>query len=110
MSPCATLLALSLGLSAALLACTPTPSPAPRDAPGTTRITGALLEKFDGPPYSYLLLKTDTGEVWAAVPVAYVNKEKPVTVLNGVALKHYSVGTTGRRFEVVYFGTLSHTQ
>jgi hypothetical protein len=103
----AAVLALSLGLSLALLACTPAPQPAARDAPGTTRITGTLLEKLDGPPYSYLRLKTEAGEIWAAVPVAYVDKEKPVTVLNGVALKNYSVGSTGRRFDVVYFGVLA---
>jgi hypothetical protein len=106
-SRCAALLALALGLSQAISACTPSPQPAPRDAPGTNRITGSLLEKFDGPPYSYLRLKTETGEVWAAVPVAYVDKEKPVTVLNAVALKNYSVGSTGRRFDVIYFGILA---
>lgn len=106
----ASLFVLALGLSQALVGCTQPPSPAPRDAPGTTRISGTLLEKFDGPPYSYLLLKTDTGEVWAAVPVAYVDKEKPVTVLNGVVLKNYSLGSTGRRLDVVYFGTLSQSR
>ena len=101
--------ALTLGVSLALLACSPSPQPAPRAAPGTTRITGALLEKFDGPPYSYLRLKTEAGELWAAVPVAFVDGEKPVTVLNAVALKNYSVGSTGRRFDVIYFGVLQPT-
>ena len=102
------LIAIALSLGQALSACTPSPQPPPRDAPGTTRIAGTLLEKLDGPPYSYLRLNTDAGEVWAAVPVAYVDQGKPVTVLNAVALKNYSVGSTGRRFDVIYFGVLAH--
>jgi len=106
MTRSATLLALALGLSPVLLACAPSPEPAPRPATNTTRLTGTLLEKLDGPPYSYLRLKTETGEVWAAVPVTAVDEKKPVTVLNGVALKNYAASQLGRRFDVVYFGTL----
>ena len=31
----------------------------------TLRVTGTVLEQVDGPPYSYLRIKTDAGEVWA---------------------------------------------
>jgi hypothetical protein len=99
-------------MAAAILtvACSSPPPPAPHGAPGTSRLTGTLLEKLDSPPYSYLRLKTETGQVWVAVPVAHVDKEKPVTVLNGVAFKNYTVGSTGRRLDVVYFGVLAQSQ
>ena len=96
------------GMAAAIsmMACSQQASPTSGDSSSSPRISGWLLEKLDHPPYSYLRLKTDTAELWAAVPVAHVDREQPVTVLNAVALKNYSVGSTGRRFDVIYFGVL----
>jgi hypothetical protein len=101
----AAILALVLGFSLAILACTDAPRPASTTATGA-RLTGTLLEKLDGPPYSYLRLRTATGEVWAAVPVTAVDPDRPVTVLNPVAIKNYTSPHLGRRLDVVYFGTL----
>jgi hypothetical protein len=51
-----------------LLACSKPSTPAPTTVTGTnTTITGTVVERLDGPPYSYLSLRTDKGEVWAAV-------------------------------------------
>jgi hypothetical protein len=94
----------------ALTACAPSSESGPREAASSTRLSGTLLEKLDAPPYSYLRLKTKTGEIWAAVPVTFVDKDRPITVLNGAALKNYSAGPIGRRFEVVYFGTLEQAR
>jgi len=101
----AAVLALALALSQAILACTDAPRPASTPAAGA-RLTGTLVEKIDGPPYSYLRLRTASGEVWAAVPVAAVDPDKPVTVLNPVSIKNYTTPQLGRRLDVVYFGTL----
>jgi hypothetical protein len=101
----AAIVALVLVLSLAILACTDAPSPASTPAAGA-RLTGTLLEKLDGPPYSYLRLRTATGEVWAAVPVTAVDPDKPVTVLDPVSIKDYTSPQLGRRLDVVYFGTL----
>lgn len=98
-------------MSSFLAACSEAATPGPATiADRNNTITGTLLEKLDRPPYSYLRLRTETGEIWAAVPVAFVAKDKPVTVLNGVALKNYSAGPLGRRFDVVYFGTLEQAR
>ena len=100
-------LAILVSVGQALTACTQPPAPAARVAPSAARLTGTLVEKFDHPPYSYLRLKTEVGEAWVAVPVGLVDPEKPVTVVNGVAVRNYSVGGGGRRFEVITFGVLA---
>jgi hypothetical protein len=88
------------------VACTDS-APSPRSTKNTTHITGTLLEKLDGPPYSYLRIKTDKGEVWAAVPITgSIDASKPVTVVNGVQLKGFEAKPLGKRFDVVVFGTL----
>jgi hypothetical protein len=101
-----TIVILVIGASQALTACTQPPAPTARVAPSAARLTGKLVEKFDHPPYSYLRLKTEAGQAWVAVPVGFVDPEKPVTVVNGVAVKNYSVGSGGRRFEVITFGVV----
>lgn len=101
----AAIVALALFLSQAILACTDAPRPTSTTGMGA-RLTGTLLEKVDGPPYSYLRLRTATGEVWAAVPVTAVDPAKPVTVLNPVSIRNYTSPQLGRRLDVVYFGTL----
>ena len=98
--------ASAMWLGLLLPACSPPSPPAARVAPSAARLTGTLVEKFDHPPYSYLRLKTEVGEAWVAVPVGFVDPEKPVTVVNGVAVRNYSVGGGGRRFEVITFGVL----
>src|SRR6266550_2241789 len=71
----------------------------------TLKVTGTVMERLDGPPYTFLRIKTNVGERWAAVPIANVAKDSAVTIVNGVVLKDFETGVQGRRFDVV-FGTL----
>jgi hypothetical protein len=80
-------------------------SRAPEGGSKTLTVSGRVLEQVDGPPYTYLRLKTKTGETWAAVPLANVGKDSTVTITNAVLLKDFDTGLQGRRFDVV-FGTL----
>jgi hypothetical protein len=67
-----------------------------------------LVEFLDHPPYSLLRLKTDSGEVWTAVPLAGIptqSKAKPTTVANGVKVRNFDTGS-GHRLDEVVFGTL----
>ncbi len=93
------------GATFGFAACTQPSQPASRAVSSTTRITGTILETLDGPPYTYLRIKTEAGEVWAAVPITSVGRNRPVTVVNGVLLRDFDTGVLGRRFDVV-FGTL----
>jgi len=74
-------------------------------APNALKVTGTVIERLDGPPYTFLRIKTNAGERWAAVPIADVAKDSAVTIANGVLLKDFETGVQGRRFDVV-FGTL----
>lgn len=67
----------------------------------SVQVTGTVLEAVDGPPYTYLRMKTDTGEVWAMVPATSVGRNERVTVSQGVLLKDFDTGLPGRRFDVV---------
>lgn len=83
-----------------------TNEPAPREPTAGIRVEGDVLEQIDGPPYSYLRILTDEGEVWAAVPVTRMAGRNRATVVNGVVLRQYQARAIGRRFEAVVFGTL----
>jgi starvation-inducible outer membrane lipoprotein len=90
---------VSLVAAASLLsACSRAPEGRARK---TLKLTGTVVEQVDGPPYSYLRLETDAGEVWAMVPTASVATNERVTVYDGVLLKDFDTGLPGRRFDVV---------
>lgn len=73
--------------------------------PNSLKVAGTVIERLDGPPYTFLRIKTNAGERWAAVPTANVAKDSAVTIVNGVLLRDFETGLQGRRFDVV-FGTL----
>jgi hypothetical protein len=87
-----------------LLACTSSTAPPPT-GPNAT-ITGTVVERVDGAPYSFLRLETDKGQVWVAVPMAEVPKKSKVTVKNGAVLKSFESKQAGRKFDAVVFGVL----
>jgi hypothetical protein len=94
-----------LALAVVSTACTSEPST--REPTSAVRITGDVLEQLDAPPYSFLRLRTDKGDVWTAVPIVAAPPGKKVTVANGVTLKRYEARSIGRRFDAVVFGTLA---
>ena len=98
------ILALLAGLANA---CSKPSPPAPTTVAATnTALTGTVVERLDGAPYSYLRLATEKGEVWAAVPMDAVSTGKKVTIRHGAALKSFQAPRLGRRFDLVVFGTL----
>lgn len=79
-------------------------------SPGQVLLTGPVLEQLDAPPYTYLRLKTATGEVWATVPITSVlDREKPVTIRSSGAFKNFYASPAQRRFELLHIGTLVPT-
>jgi hypothetical protein len=75
-------------------------------APPSVRVEGKLLEKIDAPPYTYLKLKGDKGEVWAAVPKADVKVGDSVTVVDAMPMEKFESKTLKRTFDSIYFGNL----
>ena len=91
----------------ALPGCSPSPQPAAPALPGQVLLTGPVLEQLDAPPYTYLRVKTATGEVWAAVPITgAIDREKPITIRSSGAFKNFYASPAARRFEVLHVGTL----
>jgi hypothetical protein len=88
----------------AFVACTSPTAPLPT-GPNAT-VTGTVVERVDGPPYSFLRLRTDKGDLWVAVPMADVKKRDKVTVKNGAVLKNFESKQAGRKFEAVVFGVM----
>jgi hypothetical protein len=80
---------------------------APLAVSGTnSTITGTVVERVDGPPYTFLRLETDRGQVWVAVPMAEVPRKSRLTVKNGAVLKNFESKQAGRNFEAVVFGVM----
>jgi hypothetical protein len=69
-------------------------------------IKGKIVERLDAEPYSYLKLKTDSGEVWAAVPKSDKGVGADVVVGGAMPMNDFESKTLKRKFELVYFGTL----
>jgi hypothetical protein len=101
----------------AAVACTKTKEPekqplgqAPAMAAASTdanTINGAVLEQLPASPYVYLKLKTDKGEVWAAVPETKIAVGDKVTIYNALAMGKFESKTLKRTFDEVYFGNLT---
>ncbi len=94
-------------LALTLLSCT-SPTAPPPTGPNAT-ITGTVLERVDGAPYSFLRLETDRGDVWVAVPMTDVPRKSKVTVKNGATVKNFDSKQAGRRFDAVVFGVLERS-
>lgn len=69
-------------------------------------LTGTLLEQIDAEPYSYLRLKTASGDVWAAVNQTPLAIGTPVTVSNVMLMEQFESKSLKRTFERIYFGAL----
>ncbi len=87
-----------------LLSCT-SPAAPPLPGPNAT-VTGTVVERADGAPYSFLKLETEKGMTWVAVPMADVPKKAKVTVKNGAVLKNFESKQAGRKFDAVVFGVM----
>jgi hypothetical protein len=77
----------------------------PAQSAGGT-LKGEVLETRNVDSYTYLRLKTSTGETWAAVPTATVKKGAQVTLANTMEMENFESKTLKRKFDKIVFGTL----
>lgn len=82
----------------------PTPKPVPAAAAPAAELKGTVQEKLDAANYTYLRLKTATGEVWAAVPATALAVGTEVVVSNPMPMEGFESKTLQRKFDVVMFG------
>lgn len=70
-------------------------------------LSGKVLEKVDVSQYSYLRLATASGETWAAVQRSETKVGEEVGVANAFPMQGFESKELGRKFDVVYFGSLA---
>ena len=97
---------LALFGAAALAAAFLSPASQAQAPPSEGTVTGTVLETMDASNYTYMKLKTASGEVWAAVNKASVKKGQKVTVVNAVPMDGFQSETLHRTFDHIVFGTL----
>lgn len=91
-------------LAALLLGANAFAAPA-ADAPAAP-LQGTVLEARDADPYTYLRLKTGSGETWAAVNKTAVKTGDQVTIGNPIVMQNFESKTLKRSFDKIVFGTL----
>lgn len=106
----ALVLLLSVGCTASPKGNENAPPPATGDASPTpsagNRLTGTVVEHIPAGGYRYLRLKTESGEVWAAVSDTPVESGATVTVANAMAMERFESKTLNRTFDRIYFGAI----
>lgn len=77
------------------------------EAEGEGDPAGEVLETKDVASYTYLRLKTASGEVWAAVPRATVRLHEQVRITGANLMVDFESKTLKRTFPKIYFGSLA---
>ena len=76
-------------------------------APGLLTVRGVVQETFGASDYTYMRLKTEGGEMWAAVTKAAVKTGDEVTVVNAAPMDGFESKTLKRKFDRIVFGELA---
>lgn len=82
------------------------PAPTPPSAPV---VMGEVLEIKDVDSYTYLRLKTQDGETWAAVEKSPLKRGAKVTIENVMVMKNFESKSLRRTFPTLLFGNLGAT-
>jgi hypothetical protein len=72
-----------------------------------SQLRGKLLESMNAAGYTYLHIKTDSGEQWAAVRETKVKKGDLVTVNAQMTMNGFESKTLNRKFDSIVFGTMA---
>jgi hypothetical protein len=82
-------------------------NPATQPAGDSGEPSGEVLETKDVASYTYLRLKTASGEVWAAVPRATIRLHEQVRITGASLMLDFESKTLKRTFPKIYFGSLA---
>jgi hypothetical protein len=80
---------------------------APPSGAVPSTVKGTVLEVKDVESYSYLRLKTQDGETWAAVARAPLKKGAQVTIENATVMTNFESKSLKRTFPTIVFGNLA---
>jgi alkylated DNA nucleotide flippase Atl1 len=77
------------------------------DAGASSVVKGKVLEVKDVESYTYLHLKTQDGDTWAAVSKTSVKKGATVSIENVTVMNNFESKTLKKTFPVILFGNLA---
>jgi len=109
------LLILASALSVATLAChreegvkvkVADPAAPKADAPspsGSTLASGPVAETMDASSYTYVRIKTDKGDIWAAGPMTPIKVGEKVSLTLDMPMADFHSSTLNRTFPTIYF-------
>jgi DNA/RNA endonuclease YhcR with UshA esterase domain len=97
----------AVALAALVLAAAAWTAQAMPAQPAGAPLKGEVLEARNVDAYTYLRLKTASGETWAAVPTATVKKGAQVTIDNTMVMENFESKTLKRKFDRIVFGKLA---
>lgn len=75
--------------------------------PDLQLVKGHVLEVVDVANYTYLRIKTDGGETWAAISKAPVKMGSEVTIDHAMVMNNFESKTLKKSFKKIVFGTLA---
>jgi hypothetical protein len=75
-------------------------------APSAEIIAGVVVEVLPVERYSYLRLKREDGEVWAAVPKTSIAVGQRIRIAEALPMRDFASKSLGRTFALIYFGTV----
>jgi len=85
----------------------PAVAPASRPVASAANVlTGSVIETLDAPGYTYVHVKTASGDEWAAVPATQIKKGSTVNVAVQMPMENFESKTLKRKFDRVLFGTI----
>lgn len=75
--------------------------------PAVGVVKGEVLEAQSAANYTYLRLKTQSGEIWAAIINTPVKKGANVTIENAIVMNNFESKALKRTFPMIVFGNLA---
>jgi len=79
------------------------PTAAPAAASQPVALQGTVTETMNSGGYTYVCVKKDGQQQWAAVPSTQVKVGDSVDIAPGAVMKNFSSKTLGRTFEEIVF-------
>jgi hypothetical protein len=79
---------------------------APDAAPQAGVVRGTIAETMNAGGYTYVKIRTGSGDLWAAVTQTKVKKGDPIAVAVQMTLDNFESETLKRKFDHIIFGTL----
>lgn len=77
----------------------------PMAAPATQMTTGTVVETMDAATYTYVRVKTSSGDIWAATGQFKVAVGDKVSVPLEMPMENFQSNTLKRTFPVIYFAS-----